>query len=224
MRLKISFFLCIFLSGFLFECKSQDFSVGVFTEFSENKFIPSISIEKRIRKKNYFLFTFAAGKFSDGYYPDQFWNRTKEPLFRERLWSVPYSNNQIGIYPESNYVKIKGIRAQAGYLEYFQLRSRKHKIFWNLNNNLNKLTDTFEVKDSLITSTGEFKFVSIGTSIRFGYRYILKQLHFTAFIGPTQYIDIYPGSGGSAISYPFVAPFVDLEMEAGISIGYSFFK
>jgi hypothetical protein len=218
----------IILSGveglFLFECKSQDFSVGVYSDFSENKFVPAVFIEKKIRKKNYFQFSFAAGKFSDGYYPDQIYGFGKEPIFRERLWEVPYNNTGLTDFPLSNYVKIKGIRIQAGYLEYFQLRSRKHKIFWNLNINLNKLTDTFVVKDSLITSTGEFKFVSIGTSIRFGYRYILKQLHFTAFIGPTQYIDIYPGSGGSARSYPFVAPFVDLEMEAGISIGYSFFK
>lgn len=226
---RIIIVICfIILSGveglFLLECKSQDFSVGVYTEFSENKFVPAVFLEKKIRKKNYFQLSFAAGKFSDGYYPDQIYGFGKEPIFRERLWEVPYPNTGLTNFPESNYVKIKGIRIQAGYLEYFQLRSRKHKIFWNLNINLNKLIDTFVVKDSLITSTGEFRFVSIGTSIRFGYRYILKQLHFTAFIGPTQYIDIYPGTGGSARSYPFVSPFVDLEMEAGISIGYSFFK
>ncbi len=229
MKLKrIIVVLCFILLSrvdglFLIESKAQDFSIGVLTEFSENKFIPSILLEKKIRKKNYFQLSFAAGKFSDGYYPNQIYGYGKEPLFRERLWEVPYPNTGLTNFPESNYIKIKGIRAQIGYLEYFQLRSKKHKIFWNLNFNLNKLTDTYVVKDSLNTREGEFKFVSIGTSIRFGYRYILKQFHFTAFIGPTQYIDIYPGSKSSA-SYPFVAPFVDLEMEAGLSMGYSFFK
>ena len=226
MKIKIIFFATFFffLNGIILECKAQDFSIGVYSDFSKNKFVPAVFIEKKIRKKNYFQLYFAAGKFSDGYYPDQIYGYGKEPLFRERLWEVPYPNTGLTNFPESNYVKIKGIRMQAGYLEYFQLRSRKHKIFWNLNFNLNKLTDTYVVKDSLNTREGEFKFVAIGTSIRFGYRYILKQFHFTAFIGPTQYIDIYPGSGGSAISYPFVAPFVDLEMEGGLSIGYSFFK